>query len=249
MSRRAYLLLAFVFTAQLTIAALFPVMPEEAYHWNFGQHPDWSYYDHPPMIAWSIAVGHALLGDTPLGVRLIPLLFSLGTTLVLARLANRLYGPRAAGWVILLLALEPAVFTIGGWGFPDSPLLLFWSLCLAGVWKATETGNGRWWLAAGAALGLGMLSKYTCALIVPSVFLYLLTCRRADRAAGGGCLRLAVPGPAARRPVALLVVRARRGVLPADGLDAELSPALAAACLSWPDGGDGRCSRPQRRSH
>jgi dolichol-phosphate mannosyltransferase len=172
--------LAAVFAAQLVIAALVPLQPEEAYHWNFARHLDWSYYDHPPMIAWSIALGRLLLGDTPLGVRLVPLLFALGTAWLVARSARRFYGDTGALWAVLLHAAQPATFLIGGWGFPDAPLLFFWMLTVTLVWKAFETHHGGWWLAAGVALGGGMLSKYTAAFLVPSVLLYML-CSRRDR--------------------------------------------------------------------
>jgi hypothetical protein len=172
--------LAAVLAVQVIIAAVVPVLPEEAYHWNFARHPDWSYYDHPPMVAWGIALGRLLLGDTPLGIRLVPILFSVGTTLLLVRLARRFYGEPAALWAVFLHALQPVTLVVGGWGFPDSPLLFFWALTLTWVWEALDTGRPGWWLAAGAALGAAMLSKYTAAFLVPSVLLYLL-CSRRDR--------------------------------------------------------------------
>lgn len=163
------------------MAWVIPISPEEAYHWNFARHLDWSYFDHPPMLAWAIAVGRLVFGDTELGVRLVPLLFSIGTAVLLAGLARRFYGDLGAAWVVVLLALNPCVLVIGGWGFPDAPLLFFWSLTLVLVWRALETGKGVWWLGAGAALGTGMLSKYTAAFLVPSVFLYLLFSRQHRR--------------------------------------------------------------------
>ena len=166
--------LATVLAAQVALAAAVPLLPEEAYHWNFARHPDWSYFDHPPMIAWSIALGRLVFGDTRLGVRLVPLLFALGTTWLLARMARRLYGDSAALWAVLLYALMPAAFLVGFWGFPDSPMLFFWTLTLTWVWRALESRRPGWWLAAGAALGAGLLSKYTAAFLVPSVLLYLL---------------------------------------------------------------------------
>jgi 4-amino-4-deoxy-L-arabinose transferase-like glycosyltransferase len=170
-----------VLAAQVAVAAALPLLPEEAYHWNFARHPDWSYFDHPPMIAWSIALGRILLGDTRVGVRLVPLLFGFGTTWLLARMARRLYGESAAQWAVLLYALIPAAFLVGVWGFPDSPLLFFWALTLTWIWRALDTGDSRWWLAAGAALGAGLLSKYTAAFLVPSVLLYLLRSARDRR--------------------------------------------------------------------
>jgi dolichol-phosphate mannosyltransferase len=173
--------LAAVFTAQAAVAAAVPLLPEEAYHWNYARHPDWSYFDHPPMIAWSIALGRVVLGDTRLGVRLVPLLFALGTMWLLARMARRWYGESAGQWAVLLYALIPAAFLVGVWGFPDSPMLFFWALTLTWVWRALETRRPGWWLAAGAALGAGMLSKYTAAFLVPSVLFYLLRAPRDRR--------------------------------------------------------------------
>lgn len=167
-----------LFAAQVAFASAVPLLPEEAYHWNFARHPAWGYLDHPPMVPWGIALGRLVLGDTPLGIRLVPLLWALGTAALLARLAARLFGTSAATYAVVLYALQPASFAVGGWGFPDSPLLFFWTLTLTLVWEALERGRGVWWLAAGAALGAGMLSKYTAAFLVPSVLGYLLASPR-----------------------------------------------------------------------
>src|SRR5947208_2376773 len=44
------------------MAWIIPLSPEEAYHWNFARHLDWSYYDHPPMLGWAIALGRLFFG-------------------------------------------------------------------------------------------------------------------------------------------------------------------------------------------
>jgi dolichol-phosphate mannosyltransferase len=160
------------------MAWIIPISPEEAYHWNFARHLDWSYYDHPPMLGWAIALGRLIFGDTELGVRFVTLLFSIGTAVALGWLARQFYGGRAAAWTVGLLALNPCVLVIGGWGFPDAPLLFFWSLTVALVWRALERGQGAWWLGAGAALGAAMLSKYTAAFLVPSILGYMIFSRQ-----------------------------------------------------------------------
>ena len=198
MPRWGWWFLAFVMVARLVVAALFPIMPEEAYHWNFGRHLDWSYFDHPPLIAWSIELGCTLLGDCALGVRLVPVLFSLGTALLIARMAGRFYGPKAAAWSLLLLALEPGVFTVGSWGFPDAPLLFFWTLAMTCAWEALRSRRRGWWLAAGAAMGAAMLAKYTAAFLVLSLLAYLATSRRQRR-------WFATPWPYLTTAVALVV--------------------------------------------
>jgi len=183
---------------RILLAVIVPPLPEEAYHWNFARHLDWSYHDHPPVIAWAIAAGRLLAGDSPLGIRLLPLLFSVGATAVLARFARRLYGEAAAVWAVILFTLAPVPLLVSEAGFPDSPLLFFWALTMALGWDAIETGRPGSWIAAGAALGAAMLSKYTGVLLVPSLLLYLGISGRDRR-------WLATPWPYVAGLVALLV--------------------------------------------
>jgi len=180
--------LALLSVVHLAIAALLPVLTDEAYHWNFAVHLAWGYYDHPPMIAWVIALGRLLFGDTPLGVRFGPLLCSIGMAAVLAVMARRAYGERAASWAVLLGFAQPMFFWVAPSATPDSPLLFFWALSMALTWKAIESGRLRWWLAAGVALGGAMLSKYPAVLLLPSVLGYLVFSKEHRRL-------LATPGP------------------------------------------------------
>lgn len=179
-------------------AALIPPTPEEAYHWDFAVHLDWSYYDHPGMIAWSIALGRLFFGDTPLGIRLIPLLFAAGTTAILARMAKKLYGEPAALWAVLLQTIQPVTYMTAASGFPDSPMLFFWALTMSLVWEALSENKPLLWLPAGVSLGLGMISKYTIVFFGVSMVFYLLTSRRDRR-------WLATPWPYLSAVLALVV--------------------------------------------
>jgi len=188
-----------VLTVVRAILAVFiPPTPEEAYHWAFGVHLDWSYYDHPGMIAWSIALGRALFGDVPFALRFVPLFFAAGTAAVLARMAAKIYGDRAALWAVLLLTIQPVTFITAGSGYPDSPMLFFWALTMSLVWEAIHTGRGIYWIPAGAALGLGMISKYTIVFFGVSMIFYLLTSKRDRR-------WLATPWPYLAAVLALVV--------------------------------------------
>jgi hypothetical protein len=166
---------------RLVAAACLPVLPEEAYHWCYADRLDFGYYDHPPMIAWMIAAGRLLFGDAAIGIRFVPLLGSVGTTWAVGWIARRFHGPEAARWSVLLLSLSPALTIASSFGFPDAPLLLFWSLAIVLLVKALDTGRGAWWLAVGAATGAALLSKYTAAFLLLSVFLYLLLSPRDRR--------------------------------------------------------------------
>jgi dolichol-phosphate mannosyltransferase len=183
---------------RIALIPVIPILPEEAYHWNFARHLDWSYLDHPPVIAWSIAAGRIVFGDTAFGIRAVTLLFSVGTSIILARLARRFYGEVAAVWAVILFTFEPVALPVSEAGFPDSPLLYFWALTMTLAWDAIEGQDGRRWIRAGAALGAAMLSKYTAVFLVPSVFVYLVLSKRDRR-------WLLTPWPYLAGLVALLV--------------------------------------------
>ncbi|HLY80760.1 MAG TPA: glycosyltransferase family 39 protein, partial [Caulobacteraceae bacterium] len=65
---------------RLAAAALIPLTEDEAYYRLWSMRPAFGYFDHPPMIAWWVWLGRQIAGDTPLGVRLVPVLGTALTT-------------------------------------------------------------------------------------------------------------------------------------------------------------------------
>jgi 4-amino-4-deoxy-L-arabinose transferase-like glycosyltransferase len=155
-------------------AALIPLTEDEAYYrlWSFS--PRFGYFDHPPMIAWWIWLGRWVCGDTPLGVRLAPIMGCAATTLFtvdLARLAGsgRRAALRAGVWLNATLLIG-----LGGLlAVPDAPNTLFWTVS---VWCAFRAKGGRagWWIGCGLAAGLACLSKYSALFLAPGLLLWLL---------------------------------------------------------------------------
>ena len=156
---------------RLVAGALVPLTEDEAYYRLWSMRPAFGYFDHPPMIAWWIWLGRHLVGDSPLGVRLIPTLGTAATSLVVFDLARLMglgerIGARAGIWLnaTILVGLG------GQLAVPDVPTALFWTSAL---WSAFRAINGRraWWLAAGAAAGLACLSKYSALFLAPGWYI------------------------------------------------------------------------------
>ena len=149
------------------------LFPEEAYYWNYGQHLALGYLDHPPMVAWLIRLGGAVFGHGEPGVRVFALVCSLVTSFFAFRLADLLHGRRAA-WMALLLAQGLPFFFLSGWIMtPDAPLTACWAGLLYFLARVFFAGSARAWWGVGVCLGLGMLSKYTVALLGPATLLFL----------------------------------------------------------------------------
>ena len=137
------------------------LVPDEAYYWVWSKHLALSYRDKGPAIAWTIALGTRLFGDTVFGVRVLGALLSAGSAYQLFRLAERLYDARAGLWcvgvavVIPMMAVGSIVMTI------DSLSVFFWAWAANLFWVALESGRTRHWLYLGLAIGAGFLAKFT----------------------------------------------------------------------------------------
>ena len=149
------------------------LFPEEAYYWNYSQHLDYGYLDHPPMVAWLIHLGVACFGHNELGVRCFALGCSLVTSFFAFRLTALLYGRKAGETAVLLVQLLPFFFMSGWIMTPDAPLTACWAGTLYFLARVIFGGRALAWLGVGVCLGLGMLSKYTIALLGPAVLLFL----------------------------------------------------------------------------
>lgn len=173
--RTLLLTLAAVTAARIVFAASFPLLDDEAYYWTWAQHPAWGYPDHPPMIAFVIRATTALVGDSPLGVRLGPILLALGISLLLFDLARRLVGAQAGVVAALWFQLIPVLAAGAVFTAPDEPFGFFWMLTLWWLWRARTTGRILDWAGTGAALGLAMLSKLAAVFLALAVVGFLVT--------------------------------------------------------------------------
>jgi 4-amino-4-deoxy-L-arabinose transferase-like glycosyltransferase len=194
--------LAAVTVLRLVAAAVTPLAPDEAYYWVWSRDLQAGYLDHPPMVALWIRAGTLLLGETPLGIRLLgPLSVAAGSVL-LARAAEDLFPGRGAGpWAAALLNATLLVGVGSVLITPDTPLIFFWTAALWALARLHRTGDARWWLAVGLFAGLALASKYTAALLGLGIALWLLLSNAARpwlarwQTWAGGALALAVFAP------------------------------------------------------
>jgi dolichol-phosphate mannosyltransferase len=149
-------------------------MPEEAYYWLYARHLAPGYLDHPPMVAWLIALGGALFGHNEFAVRIGALLAWSIAAVYLYRLATLLFDRSVAWLSVALLSILPIFAGIGFTITPDSPLMAAWMAALFYLHRAALGGRARAWYAFGIAVGLGMLSKYTIVLLAPTALLVVV---------------------------------------------------------------------------
>jgi len=159
---------------RLVLCGMTELIPEETYYWTYAKHPALSYFDHPPMVAWFITLGTALLGDTPIGVRIMTFILWIATAGLLFVTARIWFGQRTALLATVLFSLLPVYVGAGFIVTPDGPLLFFWAATLYLISKALHVGRGWYWLLAGATFGGALLSKYYGLLLAPSLLWFLI---------------------------------------------------------------------------
>lgn len=167
-------LVAYVVVLRLLYQGGIDVMPQEAYYWTYAQHPAWGYLDHPPMVAWLLSFGTMLFGDTEFGVRAGATMAWLVTAYFMYRFTSDLFGRMSAFLALLLLSVLPFFFAIGALTTPDAPLTAAWSAALYFLHRAIVEDRPKAWFGAGVSIGLGMLSKYTIALLGPAALVFLI---------------------------------------------------------------------------
>lgn len=173
--KRLFILIGLITLVRLVYINLVPLVPQEAYYWKYAKRLALSYFDHPPMTAYIIAFFTWIGGDNVFFIRLGSTIFAIGLMVLLYAITKRLFGNER--WALLsVIAMNCTVmFSIGSIIItPDVPFLFFWALIVYSLVRLQESNQWQWWYLAGAALGFGLLSKYTTILIVPGIFIYLL---------------------------------------------------------------------------
>lgn len=180
--RRAALVIVAMVGLRLLIAALTPLAFDEAYYWLWSQHLAAGYYDHPPMVALVVRLGTLIAGDTELGVRLVSVLLMLPASFAVYRTGAILCGSARVGATAAVLFNVTMMAWLGTiLVSPDAPLMLASSLVMWALAKLLQTQRGVWWLAVGAAVGFGLLSKYNALFFGPSILIWVVAVPRLRR--------------------------------------------------------------------
>ena len=168
-------LIAVLTTLRVIYASLIDLRTDEAYYWTWSKENVLCFLDHPPMIAWFIRFGTAIFGDTNLGVRFAGILAMLITQLLLADIVRRVTHDVRA--IVLAVLMPEAALYYGLLMAKVSPDVALIPFAVAMVWaliRVSESGDGRWWLAAGVFAGLALLSKFTVVMLIPAVLAFML---------------------------------------------------------------------------
>ncbi|MCA2624391.1 MAG: glycosyltransferase family 39 protein [Microcystis sp. M20BS1] len=159
---------------------------DEAYYYVYSHNLDWSYFDHPPIVAISTGFGTWITGlVNQFTIRFGTLLFYTGSLCLLYLTALKLFSLPVARMTLAIATLIPIYGIVFGiLSQPDSPLIFFWSLTVylaaQEFWPIREKNYHPSYRLAyiGLAVGLAVLSKYHGFILGFGLVLFCLTTPR-----------------------------------------------------------------------
>lgn len=137
--------------------------------------PAWNYVDQPPFTPWVARLTSHLIADQVWAIRIPATLCLMGSVLVIAFVTRELGGGVAAQ-------------TISAWGYAFGALplsmghvlltasidLVIWPLTTLFVIRALLRDQPRWWLGAGALIGLSTYNKLLIAYLIAALLIGIL---------------------------------------------------------------------------
>jgi hypothetical protein len=136
---------------------------------------DWGYVAYPPVTPFIARLALILFGPSLTGVRFFTTL-AVAIAMLLAGLMARQLGGQRWAQVAASLAVAVAPYPIMGGSFfgYSSFDYLWWVLIAYLMIRLLKSDDPRWWLAIGAAIGIGLMTKYTLAYLVAGLVIGIL---------------------------------------------------------------------------
>jgi len=151
-----------------------PILPDEAYYFQWSRHLDASYFSKGPAVAYTIAAGTALFGANNFGIRFFAVMLSAGTAWQMFLLARRWYDETTALIAVLVTNVVP-IYALGAVVMTIDPLSAFFWIWAANLFsRAIQEERLLDWLLTGFAVGCGFLAKYLNALELLAFLAFLL---------------------------------------------------------------------------
>ncbi len=172
------LLLLFVFfTIKLFFLMHAKPLPDEAYYWLWSKNMSFSYFDHPPMVSWSLALLSSFFDNKYFIIRTLPLL-GLGIVLTVMIVWQKYiflkygFGTCLKNTVLFLaFPINAIFFSIS---FPDYMLITLLFACSFCLFLFFERNILYYWYTAVLLFSLALLTKYNAVLFGLGILIYIL---------------------------------------------------------------------------
>ena len=199
------ILVAFMTLLHLFLAFQAELGGDEAHYALYGLMPDWSYFDHPPMVGW-LQILPMWLAPYDWSARIVPIALYALLNFLLYQITMQLFsspqshqawsnsqppvtsvsettvpliGAHWMGFGSLVILNTSLILSLMGMAMlPDNPLMVAVLALVLVVIKLLQTNALKYWIALGFLVGLAALSKYTAVTLVLSLLLVMVVEKR-----------------------------------------------------------------------
>jgi len=134
------------------------------------RHLDWGFVAYPPLTPFVERIGLEIFGVSLVGLRLFSVIAQALAIVVTGLMARELGGGRLAQVTAALMVATSGLPVFEGTEFQYSTFdYLWWVLIAYFVIRLLKTEDPRWWMAIGASLGIGLLTKYTICFYIAGI--------------------------------------------------------------------------------
>lgn len=131
------------------------------------RHLAWGYVAYPPLTPFLGRLELWVFGDSLTGFRFLAAAAQSAAIVLAALIARHLGGDQKAQWIAALaVAIAPVSIAASSLFQYVSFDYLWWVLMAYFVVRLVDSDDPRWWMAIGATIGLGAMTKYTIAFLV-----------------------------------------------------------------------------------
>ena len=161
----------FVFLVHLATNGRYGFHRDELQVLDDARHLGWGFVPYPPFTPFVEWLSLHLFGTSLVGLRLISALTQAAALVLTGMMARELGGGRLAQLMSALAVAVSPLPLFEGTEFQYSSFDYLWWVAIAYcIVRLLNSENPRWWLALGAFVGLGLMTKYTMLFLIAGVF-------------------------------------------------------------------------------
>jgi 4-amino-4-deoxy-L-arabinose transferase-like glycosyltransferase len=148
---------------------------DEMYYILCGQHLDWGYVDHGPIVALQARATIAVFGKSLAGIRMFSALAGAAAVFLTGIITWAIGGRRLAQALAMLgILLAPEFLGTDSFLSMNSFEAVFWMTCVLAILMLLRGGSPRWWIVFGLAGGLGIENKPSMVVFLVALLIGLL---------------------------------------------------------------------------
>lgn len=137
------------------------------------RHLDWGFVAYPPFTPFVERISLMIFGVSLVGLRLFSVITQSAAIVVTGLMARDLGGGRLAQVTAALAVALSALPLFEGTEFQYSSFdYLWWALAAWFIVRLLKSEDPRWWLAIGAVLGVGLMTKYTIVFYIAGILTF-----------------------------------------------------------------------------